>query len=1094
MRIVSVDSLSPYSPVGPLPLEHIRQELDKLGVAVSSSELRLDPIPGNPNRHDYLERTNFRVISEGKTICLLTVGHALEPLWARTNRFAAACPGITCRPLFFFQLSDRDHLAIEFFDGRDLESLVRDRQLTALEALQYGAKIQAGLERTSQVSTHEAAAKEIDDFFAQVCTLPLFTGLDQAFLKRAVFPFVRAGALSGPQCMRWTNGDFIPRNVFVDSRQEVRLIDYEFASCTHFFAEDGWRWRTFSMLPAEARELPGFQKSAQKEPWFEAFCLLRQMILAYETNGAHMAVPDSQPALLRLREIATAAHDGFRTSVFLRPLGTVAGLETSLHLSEQKLSELSLVTQTHENALHQQAQENARLARLLQQRETKLAHIQSSKTWRTMVSLQKLRNSLSFSKRPKFHFNLDTPRTWPPYGVRIEVRGWCFAIARLQINEVRIQIGTRMFDGIYGLERADVGRAHAKHSQAYRSGFQVEVEIQPGDKTLELAVCDEHDRWHVVYCADLTKDPVTVKGSYAHWIKEYDTLTPEKLGKIRSELSPLVRQPLISIIMPVYNTPETYLTKAIDSVCAQIYDRWELCIADDASSAPHVRPLLERYASKDQRIKITFRSTNGHIAAASNSALSLASGEYIALLDHDDELRPHALGEVVKAINQNPELQLIYTDEDKLDNEGNRFDPYFKPDWMPDLLIGHNYLCHFCVCRAGLLREIGGWRAGFDGAQDWDLQFRIVERAKPDQIVHIPRILYHWRAVTGSTALSTNEKSYVVEAARRAISEHFERTGERVELIHQPGNHWRAKYALPEPAPLVSLIIPTKNGLKHLRVCIESILEKTTYPSYEILIIDNGSDEAATKQYLQRIAQPGSLAHARNRSCTVRVLSYPHPFNYSALNNFGVGEARGEFIGLLNDDLEVITADWLEEMVAQAARPGIGCVGAKLYFPDGKLQHAGVVLGIAGHAGHAFKGAPRSSPGYMNHAHLVKNYSAVTGACLIVRKSIYETVGGLDDKHLAISLNDVDLCLRVYSAGFRNLWTPFAELFHHESASRGYEDTPEKKARFSLERETLRNRWLSIINRDPAYNPNLTLDTEGFAFAYPPRIGFSEYV
>ena len=328
----------------------------------------------------------------------------------------------------------------------------------------------------------------------------------------------------------------------------------------------------------------------------------------------------------------------------------------------------------------------------------------------------------------------------------------------------------------------------------------------------------------------------------------------------------------------------------------------------------------------------------------------------------------------------------------------------------------------------------------------------------------------------------------MVEAARKAITEHFKRTSVKVELIHQPGNHWRARYALPLPIPLVSLIIPTRNGLTYLDRCVESILKKTSYPNFEIIVADNGSDDAETCAYLQKITKPASIHTSDGRTIVVRVLSCPGAFNYSAINNNAVHEARGEFVALLNNDLEVITSDWLEELVSHAARPGIGCVGPMLYYPNNTLQHAGVVLGIAGHAGHAFKGLKRGTPGYMNHARLVKNYSAVTGACLVVRKSTYEQVGGLDAANLAISLNDVDFCLKVHAAGYLNLWTPFAELYHHESATRGYEDSPEKMARFAREREVLRQRWLTLLERDPAYNPNLSLETENFALAYPPRL------
>jgi glycosyltransferase involved in cell wall biosynthesis len=537
---------------------------------------------------------------------------------------------------------------------------------------------------------------------------------------------------------------------------------------------------------------------------------------------------------------------------------------------------------------------------------------------------------------------------------------------------------------------------------------------------------------------------------------------------------------VISIVLPVYNPPEAWLAQSIDSVFAQAYSHWELCIADDASTAPHVRPLLERYAATDRRIKVAFRTENGHISAASNSALALATGDWVALLDHDDALAPHALYEVAAMLNARPETDLIYSDEDKIDRDGHRHSPYFKPEFLPDLFTGQNYISHLTVLRTALVRDLGGFRIGFEGSQDWDLALRYVERIKPERIRHIPKVLYHWRAVAGSTALLPDEKTYYVEAARKALGEHFARRGEAVELLPVAGGHWRVKHRLSTPAPFVSLIVPTRNGVRLLRRCVDSILEKTTYPAYEIIIVDNGSDDPETLAYLRAL-------EARAGAARVRVLRDDSPFNYSALNNRAVRSARGPLVGLLNNDLEVINGDWLEEMASQAARPGIGCVGAMLYYPNNTIQHAGVVLGVGGVAAHAFRDLERGSEGRFNRARLVQNYSAVTAACLVIRQALYEEVGGLDETELAVAFNDIDFCLKVRAAGYRNLWTPFAELYHHESASRGADDTEEKRERFRRETETMLARWGEELAADPAYNPNLTLELTDFSLAALPR-------
>lgn len=564
---------------------------------------------------------------------------------------------------------------------------------------------------------------------------------------------------------------------------------------------------------------------------------------------------------------------------------------------------------------------------------------------------------------------------------------------------------------------------------------------------------------------------------YVAWIHRYDIMTGEICASMLEYINACARKPLISVVMPTYNSNPEWLIEAIESVLDQIYPHWELCIADDASTDEEVRKILKGYAKQDPRIKVVYRERNGHISAASNSALELATGEWIALLDHDDVLAEHALFWVVDAINRNPKLRLIYSDEDKIDEGGRRFDPYFKCDWNIDLFYSHNLITHLGVYDASLLHEIGGFRTGFEGAQDYDLALRCVEKIAAKQIHHIPRVLYHWRVHASSTAQSIDSKPYAMRAGEKALNEHFQRQGlhATAELV---GIGFRARYALPQPLPLVSLIIPTRNGLHVLRQCIESILKKTSYRNYQVLIIDNGSDDAETLQYLKQIQ-----ADAR-----VRVIRDDRPFNYSALNNAAVKLAEGELVGLLNNDLEVISPDWLSEMVSHALRPDVGAVGACLWYPNNTLQHGGVILGIGGCAGHSHKGFPKGHCGYVGRMVLISEFSAVTGACLLTRKKLYEHLGGLNESDLPVAFNDVDFCLRLKEAGYRNVWTPYAELYHHESATRGYEDTPEKQKRFLKEGAYLKRRWGNLLLNDPAYSPNLTLFRQDFSLAWPPRV------
>lgn len=562
------------------------------------------------------------------------------------------------------------------------------------------------------------------------------------------------------------------------------------------------------------------------------------------------------------------------------------------------------------------------------------------------------------------------------------------------------------------------------------------------------------------------------KGDYESWIREHDYDARRDRARLAAAMERLKNPPLISVVMPVYNTPEHLLREAIASVQAQVYPHWELCIADDHSTEPHVRHVLEECRRRDPRIKIVFREKNGHISHATNSAFALAEGEWIALLDHDDLLREHALAEVAHEIDSHPDAQLIYSDEDKLDTKGNRYDPYCKPDFSRELFRSQNYLNHLTVHRADNIRAVGGWRPGYEGSQDYDLNLRICEMVDPAAIRHIPKILYHWRAVEGSTAAASSEKSYAYDAGFRALQEHVTRTGLDGTVEAAPDTpFYRIRMKVPKPAPLVSLVVPTRDKADLLRNCVESIRARTTYPNYEILIVDNGSEESATMAYFK------SLEGAKN----VRVIRYDKPFNYSAINNFAVKRAKGEVVGLINNDIEVISPDWLTEMVSWTIQPDIGCVGAKLCYADGRIQHAGVILGMGGVAAHWHSNLPRESPGYFGRLKVVQNLSAVTGACLLVRKSVYEQVGGLDEEHLKVAFNDVDFCLKVREAGYLNVWTPFAELYHLESVSRGIED-PQKVARFRQEISYMEERWSAALANDPYYSPNLTLDLGDLRF------------
>lgn len=552
---------------------------------------------------------------------------------------------------------------------------------------------------------------------------------------------------------------------------------------------------------------------------------------------------------------------------------------------------------------------------------------------------------------------------------------------------------------------------------------------------------------------------------YRRWIAAHEP-TATELDRQRKKTFP--RTPVFSVVVPVYNPPAAYLEAMLASVAAQTYPHWQLCIAD-ASTAAHVRPTLEKFAAAEPRAKVKFLDRNLGIAGNSNAALELADGEFVCLLDHDDTLAPFALHELADTVNADPAADFLYSDEDKLDPQGNRVDPHFKPDWSPETLRSRNYICHLTCLRRDLLAAIGGgFRTGFDGSQDYDLVLRATERA--NKIVHLPQVLYHWRIHPQSTAGNQASKMYAFDNGRKAIAEHLDRCGVDA-TVHDGAilGTYHVVYHL-RTQPLVSVIIPNKDHPDVLARCVDS-LAKASYANYELLIVENGSTDPKTHAlYAELKKQPH-----------VRILEWAKPFNYAAVNNFAAEAANGELLLFLNNDIEAINPDWLEELVKLAVQPGVGAVGAKLLYADDTIQHAGIVVGMGGVAGHGHLNYPRTAAGHGQRLLFTQNVAAVTGACLIMPRPVFQQVGGFDEGFV-LAFNDVDICLKVLTAGHRIVWTPDALLYHLESKTRGYEDTPEKQARFKREYDLFHAKWGDFLKAgDPYYSPHFRLDRHDYA-------------
>jgi GT2 family glycosyltransferase/2-polyprenyl-3-methyl-5-hydroxy-6-metoxy-1,4-benzoquinol methylase len=566
---------------------------------------------------------------------------------------------------------------------------------------------------------------------------------------------------------------------------------------------------------------------------------------------------------------------------------------------------------------------------------------------------------------------------------------------------------------------------------------------------------------------------------YLRWVAQHDTLDEADRTAVRRHVDLLPRRPLLSVVVPAYNTNETALREALDSVLGQLYPEWELCVVDDASPEPLVWQVLQEYAARDRRVRVQRRADNGGIAAATNDAISAAQGEYVVLLDHDDILPPHALYMIALEVLTHPDADLVYSDEDKLDAQSRRTEPNFKPDFNHELLLGQNTVSHLGVYRTSLLRELGGMREGVDGSQDHDLALRVVAASSPDRIRHIPHVLYHWRQFSGSGTFSATNSGKAAVASRGAVQAHLEQRGEPARVEPDPlVPTWnRVVWPVPEPAPEVTVVIPTRDRVELLRTAVHGVLEQTDYPAVRVVVVDNDSSDPATLGYLEQLSGDPRA----------EVLRQPGAFNYSALNNAAVRVTGSPLVLLLNNDIVVRDAGWLREMVSLVVRPGVGAVGAKLLYGDGRVQHGGVLLGILGVANHAHLLFPGDSPGYFGRAALLQEMSAVTGACLLTRREVYEAVGGLDEENLPVAFNDVDFCLRVREAGHRVLWTPHAVLTHLESISRGSDTEGERLERFEREIDYMKRTWGRLLRSDPAYNPNLSITATDFSLADPPR-------
>jgi O-antigen biosynthesis protein len=651
--------------------------------------------------------------------------------------------------------------------------------------------------------------------------------------------------------------------------------------------------------------------------------------------------------------------------------------------------------------------------------------------------------------REAVHIHRESPAPdSPPLSGKIRVSGW--AVAETGIEKIEVSVGGKLYPAKSGLRRHDIALQYPTYLNSEMCGFRVIIDIShipAGPQEVQIYA-------------------TTRQGAYAEYsfvidIRHGTDLRVRTQTELDRLLQTLRRKPVFSVLLPVYDTPEKWLRLAIESVLNQQYPHWELCVADDCSKEPHVRRILEEYRARDARVKVAYRPENGHIARATNSALELATGEFIALLDHDDEITPDALLEIAIAHNERPEADWIYSDEDKIDEDNFCGDPFFKPDWSPEYFLACMYTCHLGVYRTAKVREIGGFRPEVNGAQDYDLALRLMARNVP--IHHVPKVLYHWRTLATSTAAGGDAKDYAYPAAQRAVANYLKEAGLEGEVLPGPRHGFHRVQLEIHGEPKVSIVIPSAarivdyegTRIDLLRMCVGSILEKSTYKNYEIVVIDNGDLRPDLKTWL--------LGKART------VTYQSQRFNLAEKMNLGARHATGEHLILLNDDIKVISPDWIEQMLQYSQLPDVGAVGAKLLFPNRRIQHAGIVL-LMGNPGHAYYDHPPEEIGYYLSAAVPRNYLAVTGACTMTRAAVYREAGGYSED-FPLNYNDVDYGLKLREKGYRIVYTPYAELFHYESVS--------KEGAGGVrpgELEKFHRKWRDKYFLDPYYNPNLPMD------------------
>ena len=1012
--------------------------LEKIYTLIPSNEKSCsntsDLIELEITRNEELVRKRFFILKcSNKCDIHLTYALFKDDILEKAKKIYKQLPSIITKPRFYVTDKDCGLFGQDWFDGENIETILSRNPENLNDVKLILQKLKNEFSKIEKLSNKQAALIEFEEFKSEILGNTYLNENFTHLLKNFIFPSLSDELIKNSPTLRWTNGDLTAKNILVNKNWDFKLIDYEFSRETHFHREDWIRLAGFSKNCIQDIDFVK-EQFLSLDPCFLSYFFLRQIYLN--------KIIHNEP--INLNNISFDLNPDFK----------VPRNKNSVHffLSNLIYEQLCFNVQL-ENELNSQINTNYKLD-LVNKNNESLANELKLVNNNIVILEKKLQDEISKRIKLKEEYEYKSRKL---IDVIKNKKNLELLLDKLSEN-IKLLENKKVFlyDKIY--------RMQTSFSWKFTQPFRLirRLLIDP----LKNSV---NSRKHI------EKVPHT----YEEWIKKYDTITPKFINQMIEIFKQLEERPLISIIIPVFNPPPHFFEEAIKSIKEQIYDNWEICFADDKSSNPQIHKIIEKHVLSDSRIKIFNNEEHSHISVTSNNALSLAKGKFVVLMDHDDLLRPHSLLRLAQYYNKNKSTKIIYSDEDKIDESGNRSCPYFKPDWNPDLLLAQNYLCHLFCVETQLIKEIGGFRKGFEGSQDWDLILRLTEQVTDNNIVHIPEVLYHWRIHSGSTADNINNKNYAVVAAKKAVVEHLSRKNINASVYITQKQFLRVdRYSNCKTIRKASIIIPTKNNFELVKTCIESIFAKTPRELFEIILIDNQTSDHKSLNYYRTLTTIDNCS----------ILNYDNKFNYSAINNFGAKHAKNEILVFLNDDTEIISVNWLQELMSQTSRPEIGAVGAKLFYPDGTIQHAGILLGFCTIAGEIMKGLPGDHPGQMQRANLVHNVSAITGACLAVEKNKFFQINGFDSINLEVAFNDVDFCLRLMEQGYKNLFTPEATLYHHESKSRGQEDTPDKKQRFEREINYMLERWSKSLLSDPNYNPNLSLDwQEQFHLAFPPR-------